>query len=127
MEFRSCKVKEEIKMTYFQRDLEYLINEGVFASKRGQVRFVFHNRNILKGELELLNLDERAYNTLRRNKIDTIEQVTEKFDDIFRLKGAGKKVVKEVKNAYLQYYYAMLNPEEREQFWNDSIEATAIM
>ena len=127
MEFRSCKVKEEIKMTYFQRDLEYLINEGVFASKRGQVRFVFHNRNILKGELELLNLDERAYNTLRRNKIDTIEQVTEKFDDIFRLKGAGKKVVKEVKNAYLQYYYAMLNPEEREQFWKDSIEATAIM
>lgn len=114
-------------MTDFQRDLKYLIDEGVFASKRGQVRFVFRNGNILKGELELLNLGERAYNCLRRNRIHTIEEVTAKFDDIFRLKGAGKKVVKEVKNAYLQYYYAMLSPEEREQFWKDTMEATAIM
>ena len=115
-------------MTNFQRDLEILINEGVFAGKNGKIRFVFRYSNRLRGEIENLDLSARGYNSMRRVGIDTIEKITEKWDKLGIIKNMGVKTTKEIKNKYLAFYYDQLrSDEERKQFWRDTIMATIEM
>lgn len=115
-------------MTDFQRDLEVLINEGFIApNKKNKVRFVFRYENRMNGELGLLNLNERSYNCLRRNKINDVRGVSERWDTLGKMRNAGDKTVKAIKNNYISYYYDNLNEEERKQFWRDTIEATINM
>ena len=115
-------------MTDFKRDLEILINEGVIAPNHNRIRFVFRYSKRFKGSLEGLDLSERAYNCLRRANIDDISKVADKWDDLGRIKNAGVKTVKEVKNKYIAYYYGTLDCEEaRKEFWQDTIKATIEM
>lgn len=114
-------------MTDFQRDLEVLINEGVIAPNGKQIRFVFKYGNRFKGELELLGLNDRSYNCLRRNKINDISEISERWNELKKLRNAGTKTIKEVKNKYIAYYYDTLSDEEKKEFWIDTITATANM
>ena len=112
-------------MNNFQRDLEYLIDEGAIAPNGKNVRFVFRYPNRLKGELGILGLNDRSYNCCRRNKINKIEDITARWNELGRMRNAGQKRVKEVKNKYVQYYYSTLdNAEERAEFWRDTINGT---
>lgn len=115
-------------MTDFRTDLEVLINERVLPVNKGKIRFVFRHSDRLKGGIEQLGLDDRSYNALRRNKICTIEQITENWNNLANLKGIGKRGIKTIKNAYVAYYYNTLDcPEERNNFWIDTYEATMDM
>ena len=115
-------------MNKFTSDMEVLINEGVFEANNGNIRFVFRYGNRLKGTIDNMGLNERAYNCLRRNGIFNIEGISENWNSLGKLNGMGKKSVKEIKNRYLEYYYGLLNnEEERKQFWRDTLKATIEM
>ena len=109
-------------MTDFQRDLEVIINE-VGIKNNGNIRFFMRHMERMKDGIEYLGLSDRAYNAMRRNNINTIQDITNKFDQL-KVKGAGEKVIKEVRNKYFQYYYSQLNEEERKEFWRDTIRET---
>ena len=111
-------------MTDFARDLSVLIDEGCIAPKGKIIRFSFAHPDRLEGNLEMLGLSERAYNCCRRSRIDCIEDVNERWGELVRMKGAGKKTVKEVRNKFLSFYYDTLNDEERKQFWRDTVRET---
>ena len=114
-------------MTDFQRDIEYLIDNGMLAAKRGQIRFVFRYSNRFKVVLEELDLSTRAHNCLKRAKINYINEIGDKWDTLNRIKNSGVTTVKEIRNKYLWFYYDRLDEDERKQFWRDTIEATYIM
>ena len=112
-------------MNRFQRDMETLINEGFLVANNGKIRFIFRYKP--KAEVAALDLGERAYNCVRRKGLHTVEAIGDTFEDLWRIKGAGAKTIKEIKNKYLAYYYGELNEEEKKQFWRDTIEATMNM
>lgn len=112
-------------MKNFKEDLEMLINEEILIPKKGIIRFVFRYNNIFKQEINFLDLSTRAYNSLRRANVNTIEQIGDAWDKLGNLRNTGKTTVKEVKNKYIAYYYNSLDTEEkRNEFWVDVIEAT---
>lgn len=114
-------------MTDFQRDLEVLINEGMFAGKRGKIRFIFKYPDRMVGDIRDLGTNERAYNAMRRNKIEDIKEIDSHWDSFGNLNGIGATSIKEIKNKYMQYYYDKLNEEERKEFWRETIKATMEM
>lgn len=114
-------------MANFKNDLNTLMEHGVLIPKNGHIRFKFRYANKLKGNIELLDLNMRAYNSLRRSGINTIEDIDRKWDELSRLRNAGVKTVKEVKNKFIVYYYNSLDDEGRNHFWEDTIKATAEM
>lgn len=113
-------------MNRFQRDVETLINEGFIAGNNGKIRFVFNVKKV-RDELGVLGLNERAYNCARRKGYHNCIDILEHWDDLARMKGAGIKTIKEIRNKFLAYYYGELNEEEKKQFWRDTIEATINM
>lgn len=114
-------------MTRFKKDLEVLINEGFIAPSNNSIRFVFKYSNRFKGDISFLGLSDRSYNCLRRNKISDISLIDSMWENLYNLKGAGIKTVKEIKNKYVEYYYNLLNEEEKKDFWTDTIKATVEM
>ena len=110
-------------MSDFQRDFEVIVSNVDFINN-GTIRFQMSHMERMVGSLDNLNIGERAYNALRRNKIHNIETLTERIGGLNGVRGAGKKIVKEIKNEYMNYYYSLLSEEERKQFWRDTYEAT---
>ena len=115
-------------MEKFQRDMEFMINEGFLVANNGKIRFIFRYSQRLNDVIEWLKLSERSYNCLRRNGISTMKEIGDKWDDLWRLKTCGQKSIEEIKNKYLAFYYSTLKTdEERAEFWTDTINATAEM
>lgn len=112
-------------MKDFQRDLEVMINEGIFTNRN--IRFVVKHFERMKGDIRSLDLSDRAMNRLLQNRITTMEQLYNRFNDIAHLRQVGIKIVKEVKTGYISYYYDTLNKAEREEFWRDTVKATEEM
>lgn len=110
-------------MSDFQRDFEVIVSNVDFINN-GTIRFQMSHMERMVGSLDNLNIGERAYNALRRNKIHNIETLTERIGGLNGVRGAGKKIIKEIKNEYMNYYYGLLSEEERMQFWCDTYEAT---
>lgn len=110
-------------MSDFQRDFEVIVSNVDFINN-GTIRFQMSHMERMVGSLDNLNIGERAYNALRRNKIHNIETLTERIGGLNGVRGAGKKIIKEIKNEYMNYYYSLLSEEERKQFWCDTYEAT---
>lgn len=110
-------------MSDFQRDFEVIVSNVDFINN-GTIRFQMSHMERMVGSLDNLNIGERAYNALRRNKIHNIETLTERIGGLNGVRGTGKKIIKEIKNEYMNYYYSLLSEEERMQFWCDTYEAT---
>ena len=111
-------------MTDFQKDMETLINNDVLVGKRNKIRFVFRHEDRIDRDIDELLLSTRSYNCLRRAGITCIKEVGDNWNNLNKMKVTGKKTVKEIKNAYMSYYYDNLDKKEKEQFWIDTIEAT---
>ena len=114
-------------MADFKKDLSTLIKNGALIPNNGTIRFVFRYKDKFNDNIDELNLGERAYNCLRRAKIDTIENVGEHWDNLGEIKQCGLKSVKEIKNKYLSFYYNSLNKDKRMEFWKDTIKATYLL
>ena len=111
-------------MTDFQKDMEILINNDVLVGKRNKIRFVFRHEDRIDKDIDELLLSTRSYNCLRRAGITCIKELGDRWDKLSRIKTGGHKTIKEIKNAYMSYYYDNLDKKEKEQFWLDTIEAT---
>ena len=114
-------------MLTFKNDCETLIENGLLAPNKGKIRFIFRNNDKLKGGIDKLDLNQRAYHCLMKSGIDTIEKVGDNWDSLNRVRNSGVKTIKEIKNKYIVYYYDTLNNEEKQQFWADTIKATVEM
>lgn len=51
--------------------------------------------------IEELELSVRAYNALRRAKMQTIEDILDRQEELYKIKQCGVKSVKEIKNKIL--------------------------
>jgi len=107
----------------FMRDFEVVVSNVDFINN-GTIRFQFNHMEKVNESLDSLEIGERAYNALRRNKIHDIPTLVSRMNNLNGVKGAGKKIIKEIKNEFLRYYYSKLSEEERKQFWRDTYEAT---
>lgn len=110
-------------MTDFQRDFEVIIN-NVDIVNNGTITFPVKQMDHMYGSIECLGLSDRAYNALQKNRIVTIPELTKRFDELDELSGIGKKSRKEIKNAYIAYYYLKLDDEQRKQFWRNVVRLT---
>ena len=110
-------------MRDFQRDMEVIITE-IGIKNNGTIRFPMKHANRMVGDVKYLDLSDRSYNVLCRNGIITIEHLCRMIDMIRNLRGAGKKVVKEINTKYMRYYYDLLSPKEREDFWREVVTET---
>lgn len=111
-------------MASFKKDLSILIEEGMFAANNEKIRFIFKRSDLLKGDIGYLDLSTRSYNALKRAGANTIEDITERWDSLDKMRGAGKNIVKEIKNKYIEYYYNQLDNPSMAEFWLDTIQAT---
>ena len=110
----------------FERDLITILTYTEF-NHDNHIRFVLRHADRLKGDVSQMDLSERANNALHRARLGTFEELRPRINDShFKVRQAGVKTIKEVKNKYLRYYYDTLNDMEREEFWRDSINATEI-
>lgn len=109
----------------FKKDCEKLITNGVLVPKNGVIRFIFKNNNVFNASIDELDLSVRASNCLKRSHIMTINDIGNMWENLHVIKNMGQKTVKEIKNKYIKYYYNNLSVNEREEFWADTIKATA--
>ena len=106
-------------MTAFKRDLELIIEEVGFVTDP----IVFNVKKLSRiGDkgIEELDINPRAYNGLKRNRINTINDVVDRWDSLNNLKSIGVGTIKVIKNAVLSCYYDRLDSKERVQFWRDA-------
>lgn len=115
-------------MGTFKRDFEALL-EKVDITNNGTIRFPMKHIGKMKGSVKALDLSERARNALMRNGIVTLDILTEKFENLGGGKGVGKKTIKEIKNAYMDYYYSVILdcPADRREFWAEVIMETELL
>lgn len=106
-------------MREFQRDLEVIAqNANVEANV---LTFHFHNYDVMaKRPIEDLGMECRAFNGLKRNGINTIGEIIDKWDTLNKLRYVGATTIKAIKNAVVAFYYDTLDTEEKKQFWRET-------
>ena len=113
-------------MTDFTRDLNVIV-QNVEINHKGRIRFPMrHFDRIADRSVKEMSLGTRAENALGRNGFKTFNDIAKRINKL-NARGAGVKTIKEVKNAYMSYYYDNLNETERKDFWRDVVEATENM
>lgn len=74
-------------------------------------------------KIEELDLSVRAYNVLRRARIETVEQLQQlSDDDLLRLRNMGVSTVKEIREK-VAYVKTMTNADRIRAMSNDELEA----
>lgn len=108
-------------MTNFRRDLLVITENVGLDPYTNHITFRFrHSQRIESLGVEALGLEARGYNGLRRNKIDTVGSVMNKWGELKKLSYVGDNTVKAIKNAVMSLYYDTLTTEEKKQFWRDA-------
>ena len=70
--------------------------------------------------VESLCLDTRGFHGMKRNGMNTVEDVVNEWSKLYALRQIGKRTVKIIKNSLLSMYYDTLDTEEKQQFWRDA-------
>lgn len=110
-------------MTNFQRDFE-IIAQNADVTVDHNIIFRFRKSQRIENlDIGNLGLEARGYNGLRRNKIDKIGQILDRWDELQTLNYVGVLTVKAIKNAVVAYYYETLDANEKKQFWRDAFVA----
>ena len=111
------EVKEVKVMRDFEDDLGYILSKvHRKASYTCPLIFDKHLRDISIAEL---SLSQRATNVLCRNKIDSIGLLMDKMEKLHMMRNCGETTAKEIKNAFLQYWYNFIDDEDVTKFWMD--------
>lgn len=66
--------------------------------------------------IEALSLKTRAENVLKRNKIFTIGQLCDRWDDLFGLEGCGVNVLREIRSALFNENIARMSDKQLKKF-----------
>lgn len=109
-------------MGNFSEDLTMvLINTDIQPHTRVEFPLVY-SKEFLEEPVDNLQLKTRAINALKRARIMTMTNLLDCFEDINHLRGCGVDTAKEIKNAFLDYWYDTLNPESKTRFWEEFIK-----
>ena len=105
----------EVKML-----IENMINNGYKLKSSGD-NVKFNLRGNFDVSIEELKLPDRQYNALRRSKINTIEELLNilELKEYSKLRGVGKKGIKEINNQILNWYFNSLSKEKQTKFLKD--------
>ncbi|MCR4656705.1 MAG: hypothetical protein K5770_10815 [Lachnospiraceae bacterium] len=75
--------------------------------------------------IEALELSVRAYNSLKRAGMDTIEELAESISgggDLKRIRNCGAKSIREIMEHLFLYQYNSMKPERRDAFLMETAE-----
>ena len=109
----------------FAEDMAYVIGCVGRAPERFEFPLVYGN-DFREIPVTMLNLSQRAVNVLGRNKISSLGELMDRFDDVARFKNCGVNTTKEIKNALLDYWYASLKSEDVVSFWENFLEVNKL-
>lgn len=109
-------------MTNFRRDLEIIIRET--GTTLGTIRWSIvypDNKKFETTAVEALDLQQGAMNVLKRNGIETLGKLMEMWDKLKDCQSCGVVKAKQIKNAFLAYYYDTLTEDKQKAFWMRSL------
>ena len=105
----------------FADDLGYMLSK---AGRKEEYTFpLIFDKNLRERGISELNLSQRAINVLCRSKIDSLGLLMDKFNKLNQIRNCGTTTVKEIKNAFLQYWYNFIDEEDVSKFWEDFMVA----
>ena len=84
------------------KNFEYMVEGGTFTTPIGEISLYFpcYTNALRKRSLESLDLSVRAYYTLKRNGVDTIQQLRAvSLDQLVRMRNIGKRSLCEIVEA----------------------------
>ena len=109
-----------LNKTNFKKDLDIIV-ENADITIGGEIRFRMRKyQRIEKMPIEVMDLSTRSHNGLRRNGINTIDDVLNKWDRLPMFRGLGDNCVKEIKMGVISLYYDTLDDKEKKVFWKDA-------
>ena len=86
----------------------------------GKLRFpIYLTEELMRTDLEELELSVRSLNCLRRAGYKTIGQLAEGITgsgDLRSIRNCGRRCISEIMSSLLQYQYAMLSPARQQAF-----------
>lgn len=74
----------------------------------------------------VLSLSNRAINVLGRNKVVTLGDLMDRFDEVPRFRNCGEGTSREIKNEFLAFWYNNLEPEDITRFWEEFIDVNGM-
>ena len=107
-------------MSMFTDDLSVVIGAAKSGNTNLKLPFYISERNY-RQDLMILNLSQRSFNGLRRNNINTIEDVIEKFDNLGELRNIGAISIREIRRKTAYFLYEAMSTSNRKAFWREFI------
>lgn len=108
-------------MRNFSEDLTAVL--AVTNTTGKEVNFpIKYNGEFENKPIAVLDIGARASNVLKRNKIFTIKDLFDVWDRVMSFKNCGAGTAKEIKMAFMKYYYDALDSQGVTRFWQDFIQ-----
>lgn len=112
-------------MSAFIDDLSIVI--GAAKSGNGNLKLPFRISEATESkDIEILALSPRSNNSLKRNHIDTVGQIMERFDDLNSLRNVGAVSIKEIRRKTAEFLYESMSVNNRKFFWRKFISLNNI-
>ena len=105
-------------LSNFGKDLSTVIGAATSGDSNLKLPF-FVNSETEAEDIQSLGLSPRSFNSLKRNKIVTIGQVTEVFSNLVSLRNVGSVSVKEIRQKTADFLYDNMTPTEKKLFWKE--------
>lgn len=103
-------------MENFRKDLGQIF-EAVGVAET--LHFPFNESESLRAtSIDVLDLNVRSTNGLRRKGINTIGSLIDNWGDLKTLRGLGITSVNSIKVNFYEYYYSTLSDEAITKFWS---------
>ncbi len=99
--------------------MERLNTVLAIVSVNGEVCYPFtHTESIRKESVNVLPLDTRSSNGLKRNSINTIGELLDNIDNgnLFKIRSMGKKSINRILYELCAYQYKRLTKEKQNDF-----------
>ena len=102
----------------FLEDLELVI--GAAKAGNGNLKLPFRiSETTEKKDIDILILSPRSNNSLKRNHVDTIGQIVERFNDLGALRNIGTISVREIRRKTAEFLYEAMSVNNRKAFWRE--------
>lgn len=107
-------------MSKFCEDLSVVI--GTATSGNTELKFPFRiTTETETAEIGVLDLSPRAFNALKRNSINNVGQVTDRFSNLLSFRNIGSVTIREIRNKTAAYLYDQMNVTDKKNFWQEFI------
>ena len=117
MENAMNEVRTANEVRDFEDDLGYMLSK---VNRKAKYTFpLTFDKGLRDVSIAELKLSQRAVNVLGRNKIDSLGLLMDKIERLNLLRNCGETTSKEIKNAFLQYWYNYIDEEDVSKFWEN--------